>query len=396
MDILSDQRHPKRRKEIKQDRGQWCHLPGELLALIGERIESFPPHPNNLLAAVCKQWRSSLMLLPKKSPPLSSFNLPDPNYNNSSYEPLYYSIIECPIYQLKEAHDDEIGNENPSNSWLVKLEEDRYPKMHLLNPLSKSLFQQVPKEFNLLKFRVSEICKSYHLLFHNSIVDDVQKVAFVSTGNYVAVMAILNDMLWYWRSGDQGWTEVYADEHHFSYFSCDDVVFHKGHFYAIGRFFGRLLAFDSTLKAVADIRYELLKEFQPLQGQKYFVESSGDLFLVDCWKRGYFLDTRDTLFRVYKLNDEDNEWVLVKSLGDRALFLAESCSFFVPVGDLSGFKANCIYFSKIKSKKNPRKRDKYQLKEACLSDLGDGTFWRQYPASFEGYPKVFRQPYLSN
>ncbi|KAA8522322.1 hypothetical protein F0562_013317 [Nyssa sinensis] len=50
-------------------------------------------------------------------------------------------------------------------------------------------------------------------------------------------------------------------------------------------------------------------------------------------------------FQVLELNVRNGKWVKVESLGNRALFLGCNSSFSVEASDITGCKANCIYFT---------------------------------------------------
>ncbi|KAI4314421.1 hypothetical protein L6164_027333 [Bauhinia variegata] len=51
-------------------------------------------------------------------------------------------------------------------------------------------------------------------------------------------------------------------------------------------------------------------------------------------------------FVVYKLNEEEQNWVPMNSLDDRVLFVGNGCSFSIFAQDFPGCKRNCTYYTK--------------------------------------------------
>ncbi|XP_059666273.1 uncharacterized protein LOC132312058 [Cornus florida] len=76
----------------------------------------------------------------------------------------------------------------------------------------------------------------------------------------------------------------------------------------------------------------------------YLVESSGELLMVvRYYKDGKQIKT--ILFDVYKLDFVNKEWLLLPSLGNRALFVGLNDSVSVSASDFPGLAMNCIYFT---------------------------------------------------
>lgn len=281
--------------------------------------------------------------------------------------------------------------------------------MRLLDPLSRSRIQRLPKSFpkvlNSLTFRVHEIGRVYSLQyvgFRNERATN-KKVVMSScpVGVDCAIMAIFSSgKLGYLSLRHGKWTTI-DDPHPF-----DDIIYHKGQFYCVN-YEGRVLIINSPsqISEIASPRYGV-----QFGGQiKHLVESSGDLFLVDrylnpsgeCYVNENGQDYTGSdhdfrycgnpdypiCFKVYKLNHEEKDWVRVKSLGGRALFVGDGCSFSIPAQDLAGCKENCIYFREIFFTERHGDHPGYG---AGIFELENGTVGPL--SSFAGYSHIFWPP----
>ncbi|XWS55136.1 hypothetical protein CRYUN_Cryun10bG0149000 [Craigia yunnanensis] len=100
--------------------------------------------------------------------------------------------------------------------------------------------------------------------------------------------------------------------------------------------------------------------------KKFLVESKGELLLVDMYlsieadegswvglgfveeyfeNLAFYMNERTVRFKVFKLDEVGKEWVEVKHLDDRVLFLGDDCTFAASVEDLSVCRGNCIIFA---------------------------------------------------
>ncbi|XP_059638420.1 uncharacterized protein LOC132280436 [Cornus florida] len=86
----------------------------------------------------------------------------------------------------------------------------------------------------------------------------------------------------------------------------------------------------------------------------YLVESSGELLMVvryfahsfdDNGKHDYSTPKNTILFDMYKLDFDNKEWLLLPSLGDRALLIGLNDSVSVSAPDFPGLAKNCIHFA---------------------------------------------------
>nr|XP_023890191.1 F-box protein SKIP23-like [Quercus suber] len=213
-----------------------------------------------------------------------------------------------------------------------------------------------------------------------------------------AVMAVhTGAKLGVWKMGDKKWTNIDDGRERALY---DDAVYYKGKFYAVD-ITGLAISVDSSMK-IKKVVHPLPRFGFGHGGQfKYLVKSPDELFLVDKYydvEREMFEDERldfdsessdfPLYLMVYKLNEEECEWVKVESLGDLALFVGDDCSFCVSVNDYVGCKANCVYFTEDSFSKGGR--DDYPGYDTGLFDLEDGT--ASPLSAFPGYSKVFWPP----
>ncbi|KAK9284135.1 hypothetical protein L1049_023302 [Liquidambar formosana] len=357
---------------------QWSDLPTDLLAMIGERLNT----RMDILRfrGVCKSWRSSIPPYPPYPP--SPLRLPFPVPPNCPIDEIphgYITVTEFTIYRLQEnpkasifeASSFSSSSSSRSKNILAKVREEDKNNVCILTPFSEVPIQlwhkKFPRVMNLFDFHVSEIGKIYrtpsYSLHNGSSIrwfHCINKVAvsssnFVRTGSY-AVMAIYNHgRLCFLKSGDEEWTAI--DEQNSGY---REVISHKGKFYAVTHT-GRAIVVDS-FSEVSEIACSI---FGGGGGrQMHLVESLDDLLLVD---RCPYFGPALVKFRVHKLDEEEHKWVEMTSLGERVLFVDQDGSFSVSSRDLTGCEGNCIYYV-----------DRYLNKYTSVFSLEDG---RVRPAS---------------
>jgi hypothetical protein len=341
----------------------WSDLPDEILPCIGKSLDASIDVLR--FRSVCTSWRSSIPSSREISP---CFPLPFP-FTGSNGNPIDAFVSQSTFYRLEPSEK----NPNPSapsssspKGWLIKVEESETGQIRLLNPLS-SLHTRFPpasfpKLINLLDFRAVEVSKAYKFQFSaGSPIYGVSKVVLYPNSAWTSakdcmIFAIYDDgKLGSAKYGDQKWTLVDDDEN--SHY--DDIIVYKGHFYVINR-----LGIVSWIECSS---LKLIQFFPPLCGlgtQKHLVESCGEFYVVDRYlnreRRGsrhlrenmnhnlrrYLVCPRTVDFKVYKLDQECGNWVMVQSLGDRVFFLGNDCSFSVSAREFGGgCKGNCIYFS---------------------------------------------------
>ncbi|GAU34246.1 hypothetical protein TSUD_210280 [Trifolium subterraneum] len=339
----------------------WSQLPIELWPKIGKYLDN---HIDVLrFRSVCVSFRSSI---PPSLPNSPSFPLQLPH-------PIYNSVITnylnlATIYLIKPTHQSSNTNLLPltsssssSKGWLIKVEESKnHPLMSLLSPISdRKLSYPLSNNaslmlWNLLNYRVIELCKSYSYTFLNTrrFASIVSKVVFypnspwINVEDCVAFCIFQEGRLGLWKHGDKKWKLV--DEENFYY---DDVIVFKGQFYVTDKW--------GTISWIDVCSLKLIQFSPPLCGfgnKKHLVESCGSLYVVDRYYESSEQVRRDNVgrrhdrdevvecFKVYKLDEEWGKWVDVKNLRDRAFILSNSCNFSVSAKELIGYQGNCIYF----------------------------------------------------
>ncbi|KAH0775999.1 hypothetical protein KY290_007410 [Solanum tuberosum] len=274
--------------------GPWCDLPIELV----ERISKFVNSHIDILRirAVCSSWRSAFS--PNFKTPKSQFPIKLP-ITSHCY------LIECTVYVFQLPHP-------PHTGWLVKILKTLDGPFMILNPLTNRgiKFVSNAKRLNLLDFRVSQ-------------------------------------------SGDDDWTTLKDLTHS----KIVDISVFKGNFYAVDTY-GETIMYDpfSFNKTNVSSTVKILSSslFNKWGSKKRLVESGGELFLVDM-----FLDTdvktelqgsgpsrnNPMEIKIYRLDEEQHQWIRVHTLGDRIFFAGDDCCFSV---SSSGFgdqcRGNCIYY----------------------------------------------------
>lgn len=138
----------------------------------------------------------------------------------------------------------------------------------------------------------------------------------------------------------------------------DDVILFKGKFYAVDNT-GRIVYVDHSC-------FDVNLVANPVFGgdKKYLVQCKGDLLLVDMYlsidatvdssfsneyfehepQLAYCMSERTVMFKVFRLDWKQKEWIEVKNLRDHVLFLGEDCVFSTSADDLGVSKGNCILF----------------------------------------------------
>ncbi|KDP27132.1 hypothetical protein JCGZ_20944 [Jatropha curcas] len=336
---------------------EWAQLPKDLLEQISKCLET----SIDILRfrSVCTSWRSAISPKPRRLS--GTFRiLPNDGISHTSFG-FYLSRRTIFLIGLPNSH-----YQTDPDGWLVKIEEDNPDRKHLLNPLSRCKLNSLPSNFprilNLLNFRVSELGQEY-VLHHvnyksNSSSSDIgnlymEKVVIIWLNCETEFMLLtihVSGKLAVFKSGDKKWTIIQDMPSPY-----DDVIVYKGNFYAV----------DNTGRTVVvGLNTELSLIANPVFGgdKKYLVESNGELLLVDMYLSidtgegslsfdeeylehlAQYMSERTVRFKVFKLDEEVQSWIEVKSLGNRVLFLGDDSTFSATVSDLKECKGNCIFF----------------------------------------------------
>ncbi|XP_059292977.1 putative F-box protein At5g60060 [Lycium ferocissimum] len=312
----------------------WSDLPKELTERIGKLLET---HIDVLcFRAVCTTWRSSLP--PLVNSPLLPLQIPFDDLQAYKGRTGYH-LIESTVYIFQPL-------DHACKGWLIKVVKTADGKLRVLNPLTGRLIRvlpdHMPKVLNLLDFRVSQVCKSYHVQYfnpsrpsfkHDFDVGHVRKILLLSdqtNSSSFSLMAIdRGGSLRYLKSEDEKWTKLKNDS---SYIG--DIIVYKGNFYAVDKF-GETVQFDSSFNETT-----VTSRLSDVNKKKRLVESRGQLFLVDSSLE--FVSNVE--IKMYRLDEEQNKWIEVQTLGDQIFFAANDCCFSVSSRDFGECRGNCIYY----------------------------------------------------
>ncbi|KAL6345407.1 hypothetical protein AAG906_015890 [Vitis piasezkii] len=289
-----------------------------------------------------------------------------------------FSLIESTLYYLQPLRQTPDSKE----ALLVKLEEPKPGKVRLMDTLSRRAIQHLPKNFpkvlNTLDFRVREVGKTYGLRFFDVRGKPITRFEFKSI-LITKVIMFSKEGLALWRLGEKKWSLIDdgAEKSHF-----DDVIYYKGRFYAID-YIGRIVVIDAdSLKAT-----ELASPVHGSRGNhRHFVESFGELFLVDNDIVSVVPDY-PVHFEVFKFIEEEQKWDWVSGIGDRVLFVDDDRTFSLSSTDFPGFKGNCVYFTEYCFCEEDDDRPGF---DAGIFDL-EQRIARPLSA-FPGYSKIFWPP----
>nr|GEV33361.1 hypothetical protein [Tanacetum cinerariifolium] len=179
----------------------------------------------------------------------------------------------------------------------------------------------------------------------------VKKVVFSSSpgddGKSFVAVCILNQTgdLAYCKKGESVWRFIDGVQAY-----CEDVVYHKGCFYAVSKY-GNIAVCDVS-GDVADV--SLVDTHLQAGGDMQYLVSLGDeLLLVTRYlELGFDVDQdqldvfyKTTEFCVFKLVVGGAIWESVVKLDEWALFLGENSSMAFRACDFEGCKGNSIYFT---------------------------------------------------
>ncbi|KAJ8774631.1 hypothetical protein K2173_017077 [Erythroxylum novogranatense] len=359
----------------------WAELPKDLLASIANCLNS-----DDFLRfrGVCKSWRSSVKLcktpaFPPKLPfPISS---DDPIHRNRRG---FFSLEHSSFYLLEPL---EPRPEAPYQALLIMVKAKKDGKLCLLNPFEQVRHigfspKTLPKDLNLLDYRVTEITRAYSIRFNNRskfpaprLVNygadywryrqrqelcalNVNRVVLSSTSD-VMVGIYNGGTMFYMKDRDRKWTLINEGRG----FKYEDVAFFEGKWYGLERS-GLVAVFSSSM----DLVYTISSPVSDSVGRRYLIESFSDLFMVHAnldppenddesfrYFRRYdkesltYVRTDGTthqrlVFFVFKLNLKDKIWEEVQSLEDRSLFLGDNCRFSVTAKESAGCIGNHIYY----------------------------------------------------
>ncbi|KAG6570999.1 F-box protein SKIP23, partial [Cucurbita argyrosperma subsp. sororia] len=336
---------------------EWAHLPRDLLCLIAQRFET--PFDTMRFRSVCSSWRSVVNPKRHRSPGRFPF-LPNHGISDTTWG---FYLTKRSVFRVESPMEPSIGD---TDGWLIKVEEDTRGMIKISNPMSKSYFKPLPKDFpkvlNLLNFSVNELCQEYVLHYLNfwpvsnrpGDAGDLyrEKVAYkclnYDGSEFILVTIHVSGRLAMFKSGDGRWSTVPHTA-----LPYDDVTLFKGDFYAVDNS-------GATFLVESQDKVTLVAEAVFGGDKKILLESNGELLLVDMYltvdsEENFGLDgelpegilqEKTVGFKVFKLRkDGTKKWTVVRDLGNTMLFLGENCSFAALASGLYGVKGNCIFFT---------------------------------------------------
>ncbi|OVA08883.1 F-box domain [Macleaya cordata] len=357
----------------------WSQLLPELLEMIAKKLTIYIDYVR--FRAVCVKWRSILSPTPHHLPCQLPWLMLRPGPQSGSRRG-FFSISENKLRRLylPEPHGSHCCGS--SQGWLVIVEQG--PTILLLNPLTCIQFQlpSLTTFPNVLDFNIRKVGKEFllqdssdgHRYTHN--LDEmryvfIKKVVLSSSpaspsSNYIAV-AILNEIgeLAFCKKGDEKWMLIKD-----AGFYHEDVIYYKGLFYAVN-YKGSLTICDVSGISPLVTVIEPLLPISHHADRLYLVDSFGELLLVTRYLElihdpdlEFVVVYKTYGFDVFRLDSSIQEWVEVKSLGDRMLFLGTNSSLCLLATDFSGCEANCIYFT----------NDYHEVNDDAVHDHDSGVF----------------------
>ncbi|KAJ4982126.1 hypothetical protein NE237_032963 [Protea cynaroides] len=310
----------------------WSGLLPELMELILDRLTHISDHLH--FASVCSFWKSVTINycyhrrhLPRRLPLLM---LPG-NDNTETRNFLSLSSGKCYGFHIPEIHQKWCGGS--TQGWLITVDEST-EEIQLFNPVSRDCIRlpSLPTFYLLPDFIEDSHPSDY-------ISKAVLSTNPCRTSDYVLLAIVGHDeKLAYYKSGADKWIDMRTRWNLF-----EDVIYYKGLFYAIC-YHGVVLSYDFS----SEPPIETLITGGPPEGRTcnryYLVESLGELLLV---LRHFNERTPDKTvrFQVRKLDERKREWIQMKCIGNRILFLGNGCSMSIAAQDFPECKGNSIYFN---------------------------------------------------
>ncbi|KAJ4958483.1 hypothetical protein NE237_025594 [Protea cynaroides] len=232
-----------------------------------------------------------------------------------------------------------------SKSWLITVDGST-GGIQLFNPFSRGCIQ-LPSlsTFTYPQFSFDPKCPRNSHYIHKTVLSANP----CRTRDFV-VMAIITNwrILAYYKPGADRWITIKTQ------WACfDDVIHYKGLFYAVSSQ-GPVVAYDFSSEPPIVTNIIDQPPEQRTCNKYYLAESLGELLLVLRFLRFFNVNNsngdkeiriKTVQFKVYKLDESRRQWVQMKSIGDRILFLGCSCSMSLSTEDFPECNSNSIYFN---------------------------------------------------
>ncbi|KAF5737561.1 F-box protein [Tripterygium wilfordii] len=243
-----------------------------------------------------------------------------------------------------------------SHGWLVCLDQDFFPS--LFNPFNCDQIQ-LPQIGSSLG--IQRIGGSRRKIVSKAVLSS----SYPSNEDYyVALIYGQSSKLAFYRKGEDSWTALDSKQEISE--SYEDIICHENLLYVldVDAFLQvwDILQCSGPVKKI-EIKPDLINRDDTLGSSgadfcffvtvSYLVKSAGDLLLVVRYI-GNFLTRVDknsvpsyktSHFEVFKLHIEQQLWIKVGSIGDRALFLGSNESMSVCARDFKMFNRDSIYFT---------------------------------------------------
>ncbi|KAJ4746529.1 F-box SKIP23-like protein (DUF295) [Rhynchospora pubera] len=296
---------------------QWSNLPSDLIHLISTKLPDLSDRVR--IRAVCKMWKSSVSVS-DPSPCLPWFVS---CYMDNTDEIVYYSLsakktckIHCPQQRNSFFH-------GTAGGFILSCQDSSPRSFSLFNPLTGlEISVPNPKEFGEFFVVSNPFQKDLVVIFGDAQDWDETSVGLIRPGDEAWVIGKFDMMLYervcLWYDG-----MCYINEY--------------GTPTSIG---------DATTRSVLSTVPPPPRETGPLS-PRYMLKTCGEILLIfthiSCTYK-----FEEIYFTIYQLNKvgENYQWIKVRGIGDRMLFLDYIRSFALRASDFSGLRGNCIYFQK--------------------------------------------------
>ncbi|KAL5994429.1 hypothetical protein ACLOJK_024479 [Asimina triloba] len=311
----------------------WGGLPRDALEHIAKQLTFVVDYIR--FAAVCKPWRSAAYENLRHRPRQLPFLLirdPDGSTNARGI----YSLVDKRLLNFRLPVPRAMRCRGSSDGWLSLIGFDL--SITLFNPFSRKHIPLPPMN-------------TIPNPFDDMLCGDtfIQKVILSSdpsfTPNFLVVITYsCRAKLAFFRPGDRIWNPIDC-----GLASFDDVLYHKGQFYAVNCK-GMVVICDLTSQKPYAVELPVPLVQNSYLIKRYLVEWKGELLQIIrefIWEiNDYDDEYRTASFEVYKLDlSGPMKWVEVTSLGNHIVFLGDNSSFSVSASDFPVSKRNCIYFT---------------------------------------------------
>lgn len=327
-------------------------IPRKIAAEHLDNLEDF-----EAFGEVCSVWRSEIKDVPSFCP---SKNIQLPwlilaDSPASSYRRFYslskrmYRKIDLPRF---DGDPEDHRRYFSSKGWLISVSR-KHALINFFDPFSGTVIN--PPSIPILEFTDGDrwddefyLCQFSKFIFSTSGRPSCNSCSCRRGGDIqVAMVFNFRKLIAFWRPGQQQWIEPRVD---FMIYQVEDVCFFRGEFYSIHNS-SQVTAFGSEVpkrppRIVANLFSQGLALDQP---DKFYIVALGSSLLVILkyvsimGKGQYWTES----FQLFELNVDNGKAWHVEDIGNRALFIGHSSTFFVDasLSDKRGCRPNSIYFT---------------------------------------------------